>query len=154
MENILSWSHSGFSIHGAVRAESRDEAARLGRYMIRCPLVLDRMEWDVDKSEVVYHVRPRRAARPYGTVAHWDILDFIAHLTQHIPDTSEQLIRYWAFYSNATRGERRRARSPSGTSPDPNATSPPLQQDRERRRRTSWARLLKKVDELDPLLCG
>jgi hypothetical protein len=95
VENILSWSHSGFSINGAVQAENREEAVRLGRYMIRCPLVLDRLEWDDQKGEVIYHARPRRKATPYGSVARWDILDFIARLIQHIPDTCESLLRYW-----------------------------------------------------------
>jgi hypothetical protein len=37
VDNLLSWRHSGFSAHGAVRVEDRKGAARLGRYMIRCP---------------------------------------------------------------------------------------------------------------------
>ena len=35
---LLSWRHSGFSAHGAVRVEDRQGAVRLGRYMIRCPM--------------------------------------------------------------------------------------------------------------------
>jgi hypothetical protein len=150
VENILSWSHSGFSINGAVQAENREEAVRLGRYMIRCPLVLDRLEWDDQKGEVIYHARPRRKATPYGSVARWDILDFIARLIQHIPDTCESLLRYWGFYSNAARGKRRRARATSGASQEGEATH---REERGRRRRISWARLLKKVYEVDPLLC-
>ncbi len=49
---MLSWPHSGFSVHAAVRAETRDDASRLGRYMIRCPLVLDRLEWDKDRWQL------------------------------------------------------------------------------------------------------
>ena len=71
VENILSWSHSGFSVHGGVCVEGRDEAARLGRYMIRCPLVLDRLQWDAENNEVVYHAHPRRKASQYGCVARW-----------------------------------------------------------------------------------
>jgi hypothetical protein len=149
VENILSWPHSGFSVNGLVRSENRDQAARLGRYMIRCPLVLDRLEWDGDKGEVVYHASPRRSANPYGTVARWHVLDFIARLTQHIPDTSQQLIRYWAFYSNAARGKRRHHAETGKVSQDPEVSP-----ERSRRRSISWARLLRKVYELDPLLCG
>ena len=32
---FCAWRHSGFSVHGAVRVEGRQAAARLGRYMIR-----------------------------------------------------------------------------------------------------------------------
>ena len=38
VRNLLTWRHSGFSVHGAVRVEGRQGAARLGRYMIRCPV--------------------------------------------------------------------------------------------------------------------
>ncbi len=37
VDNLLSWRHSGFSVHGDVKAHDRTTAARLGRYMIRCP---------------------------------------------------------------------------------------------------------------------
>jgi hypothetical protein len=158
VENILSWPHSGFSTNGSVRAESRDDAARLGRYMIRCPLVLDRLEWDAEKGEVVYYARPRRTGNPYGTVARWDVLEFIARLTQHIPNTSEQLLRYWGFYSNAARGKRRRVApgytdAAAGRSPQPETNSHHTEQ-RRHRRSMSWARLLRKVYEIDPLLCS
>jgi hypothetical protein len=43
-----------------VRVEERQEAARLGRYGIRCPLVLDRLAWDETSAEVVYSARPSR----------------------------------------------------------------------------------------------
>ena len=46
VDNLLFWRHSGFSAYGETRVESREDAARLGRYCIRCPLVLDRLEFD------------------------------------------------------------------------------------------------------------
>jgi len=38
IDNLLTWRHSGFSAHGAVRVEDRQGAVRLGRYMIHCPI--------------------------------------------------------------------------------------------------------------------
>ena len=35
-------------------------------------------------------------------------LEFLAELSQHIPDTYEQVIRYYGHYSARTRGARRR----------------------------------------------
>ena len=46
VESLLSWRHSGFWVHAGVRVEERAAAAGLGRYMARCPIVLDRLEWD------------------------------------------------------------------------------------------------------------
>ena len=36
----------------------------------------------------------------------FDALDFIAALTQHIPDKGVQMVRYYGFYSNKSRGMR------------------------------------------------
>ena len=64
VRNLLAWRHSGFSIHGAVRVEDRQGAARLGRYMIRCPLALNRLSWNDDTVEVAYTARPTRRSGP------------------------------------------------------------------------------------------
>jgi hypothetical protein len=39
-EWILSWRHTGFSVHSKVRAKTRKEAERVGKYMIRPVLSL------------------------------------------------------------------------------------------------------------------
>lgn len=36
----------------------------------------------------------------------FDPLDFLAEVTQHIPDPGEHLIRYYGWYSNKSRGLR------------------------------------------------
>jgi hypothetical protein len=36
----------------------------------------------------------------------FDPLDFLAEVTQHIPNTGEHTIRYYGFYSNKSRGIR------------------------------------------------
>ncbi|MCH7667441.1 MAG: transposase, partial [Acidobacteria bacterium] len=59
VENLLSWRHSGFSVHGAVRVEDR-QRRRAGRYMIRCPVVLKRLSWHADTGEVLYRGRSSR----------------------------------------------------------------------------------------------
>ncbi len=44
---------------------------RLGRYMIRCPIVLERLKWDEERREVVYTAHPRKTGGPYGSEARW-----------------------------------------------------------------------------------
>ena len=39
VEKIEGWHHSGFSVHSKVRTQTREEAERVGKYMIR-PLLL------------------------------------------------------------------------------------------------------------------
>jgi len=123
-DNLLSWHHSGFSVHGDVRAHDRYCAARLGRYMIRCPLVLD-----------------------------------------HLPPPRQQLVRYWGYYSNVSRGKRRSAASRrlAGTAEPgddtasatgiPTALPTAADEPFRRRARLTWAAIIKKIYEIDPLLC-
>ncbi len=37
----------------------------------------------------------------------WSVLEFVARGTDHIPESGQQLIRNWGYYSNASRGKRR-----------------------------------------------
>jgi len=76
----------------------------------------------------------------------FDALDFLAEVTQHIPDPGEHLIRYYGWYSNKSRGRRARGQ--------PAAERAAQQQGpggRDARKR--WAALIKQVYEVDPLLC-
>ena len=133
------------------------EAARLGRYMIRGFIVLERLKWDEERQEVVYTAHPRKAAGPYGSEARWDVLDFIARMTQHIPDGGQQYQRYWGFYSNAARGKRLREAAESSESSEEPIADPSEDEALEswkKRRRISWAQLIRKVFEVDPMLCS
>ena len=80
MDNLLSWRHSGFSAHGAVRVEDRQGAVRLGRYMIRCPIVVKRLSWETEAGAFVYRSRPSRRGAPDGGHARWDVLEFLARV--------------------------------------------------------------------------
>lgn len=40
VDNLLTWRHSGFSVHAGAPFEERSEAIRLGRDGIRCPLAV------------------------------------------------------------------------------------------------------------------
>ena len=109
VDNLLSWRHSGFSAHGAVCVQDREGAVRLGRYMIRCPIVLERLAWDEGAGQVVCRSRPTRRSSPLPAEARWDVLEFLARVIDHIPEPSQQTVRYWGYYSNAARGKRHKA---------------------------------------------
>jgi hypothetical protein len=154
VNNMLSWRNSGFSVDATVRVDTIREAARIGRYMIRCPLVLERLQWDEEHGEVVYAARPSRAKGPFGGVVRWDVLEFIARVTDHIPEPGQQLIRNWGYYANASRGKRRRCSELE--SPRDQEGTDQEEQDVDswrRRRKLTWAKLIQKVYEIDPLLC-
>ena len=93
--------------------------------------------------------------RPAGLLSgkrpnvHISPLDFLAYVSLHIPDKGEQLLRYYGWYSNKSRGLRKKdKRSPS--------LIPPVEEDLtpyQKQCRSAWARLIRKIYEVDPMLC-
>jgi hypothetical protein len=81
----------------------------------------------------------------------FDPLDFLAEVTQHIPDPGNHLVRYYGRYSNKSRGFRAKVQgTPIALSPQSESV---LGAERKRARRR-WAALIKKVYETDPLCCS
>ena len=96
-----------------------------------------------------------------------DAEEFIALITQHIPEKSHQLVRYYGFYSNRARGERRKE-AERKTNLDSTATPDevevidvssykprrlPSKTWRDCTPRAFASRHIKKVWEVDPLEC-
>jgi len=111
-ELLLSWRHTGFSVHNRVRVEPKDQSAveRLARYIMRPPISLERMRWEVG-GEVRYR---RKAGHDGGPGQHgnpeevFDPAEFLARVIMHIPEPRRHLVRYYGAYSNVSRGKRRR----------------------------------------------
>ena len=82
------------------------------------------------------------------------MLDFIARITQHIPDGGQQVQRYWGFYSNAARGKRYREAAEGSEKPIADPSEDEDLASWKKRRRISWAQLIRKVFEVDPMLCS
>jgi ribosomal protein S27E len=53
-QRLLSWRHSGFNVHSRVRAKTKREAERVGKYMIRPLLCLERFSLDEREGRVCY----------------------------------------------------------------------------------------------------
>jgi hypothetical protein len=150
---LLSWRHPGFSVFqgDSVSPDDLEARERLARYCVHPPIALDRLHYDRQTHQVTYapknHVpspgpdSPRSATCP--------ALDFLAALCTHIPDAGQQLIRYYGQFSNVRRARARHACS----LPSQPGQSPDSQDECARRMRRSWARLIKKVYEADPLIC-
>jgi hypothetical protein len=54
VEKILHWHHTGFNVHSQVRAQSKREAERIGKYMIRPLLSSKRLFFDETEGKVRY----------------------------------------------------------------------------------------------------
>jgi hypothetical protein len=53
-ERILSWRHTGFSVHSRVRAKTKSETERIGKYIIRPVLALERLSFLEPEGKVGY----------------------------------------------------------------------------------------------------
>ena len=92
-----------------VQPDEREDLERLAQYIIRNPLAVEKIQ-----------VGASNRANPDGSIIYRSSLkpkiqrnfevfspcDFIAAITQHIPDKSFQLVRYYGWYSNKMRGQR------------------------------------------------
>ena len=78
----------------------------------------------------------------------FDPLDFLAEVTQHIPNRGEHQVRFYGWYSNKSRGMRAKGVLPVAVS----GLAEPVTEFSLKRRMT-WAMLIKAVYEVDPLKC-
>ena len=92
-------------------------------------------------SKVIYQSKDGTSTKTF------DALDWLAQLVTHIPNKGEQMVRYYGFYSNKSRGLRKKA----GTDDQvPALIDSDLSPQAFRK---NWARLIQKIYHVDPLLC-
>ena len=139
---ILSWHHSGFNVYctGRIYPGCTQSMENLARYIIRASFSQERMEYLREQSKVIYKSKNGSDTKDF------DVIDFIASLASHIPNKNEQMVRYNGYYSNASRGRRKK----EGTCESDFV----IEDDGYTKgANKSWARLIKKIYEVDPLVC-
>jgi hypothetical protein len=115
---------------------------RMARYLTRAPLSLSGVHLDeVGRVEVTTAPDPHTGE----TLKRLDPLECIHAITSQIPNPGSHLTRAYGFYSNRARGARL-ARPAQPRDRDDDAAFTKAQ-------RTSWARLLRRILEVDPMLC-
>ena len=126
---------------------------RMARYILKPPLSLARMKYADGADEVVYE-RKASNGRP-GPEERFDPLDFLARVIAHIPEPRSHLVRYVGHYSNVSRGRRKKGKEEPLTPAHPREREDDGLSDAERRtRRRAWAHLIRRVFEIDPLVCA
>jgi hypothetical protein len=110
------------------------------------------MSFEPGAGEVLYHRKGGGVAGP--PVETLEPAECLARLLQHVPEPRLHQVRYYGHYSNVARAQR------AAAEPAPEAVAcPPGTVDAEptaaehRRRRKLWAQLIRRVYEVDPLLC-
>ena len=99
------------------------------------------MNYVREESRVIYKSKDGENTRQF------DATDFIASLASHIPNKGEQMVRYLGFYSNVCRSRRKRQKE--------DELDYCIITDNQYIKgcNKSWARLIKKIYEVDPLTC-
>ncbi len=156
IDNMRSWEHSGFNVFLAepTPADNRDARLFLARYLKRSPLSLERTT--LIESALTPTIRLTKILDDGDLHRDLSPLEFLAELQQHIPDIWEQTTRYLGKYAARTRATERRQnelkqklqrrnngfdqQQAAPVEPPPKASS-------------SWVSLIKRVYEVDPLVC-
>ena len=152
---LMSWNHnSGFSVDDSVRVEPEDQKAmeRMARYMLRPPLSLERMRY-ADGADEVMNARKPSNGQP-GPAERFDALDLLARVIALTPEPKLHSTHYLGHYSNASRGRRKKGKEESLSPGHPrDHESDGLTDPQRRARRRAWGHLLRRVYEIDPLIC-
>jgi len=78
---LRSWRHSGFQVFVGPRILPREEEAM---------------------SKVIYESKNAQKEKVF------DALEWMAAMSSHVPDKGEQMVRYYGYYSNVSRGKRKK----------------------------------------------
>jgi len=101
---LYSWKHSGFNLHAGeqVPPEAKADLEDLAQYILRNPFSVEKMTIESPGDIVIY--RSRLNAKIKRNFEVFTPTDFLAAITQHIPDKGAQMVRYYGWYSNKKRG--------------------------------------------------
>ncbi len=103
------------------------------------------MRYDANSGMVIY--RSKLHATLKRNYQLMPALKWLRRLLNHAPDKYEHLVRYYGYYSNRSRGARRLIDNGDDTAGSIHIDEPPA----NTRRNASWAPLIQKVYEVDPL---
>ena len=143
IDMMMGWRHSGFNVYSGPRIQPGDEEAmeNLARYIIRASFSQERMTYIPEESRVLYRSKDGKKENVF------DALEWLAAMCSHVPNKGEQMVRYYGYYSNVSRGNRKKQnedeRIPSVLGSDESS----------KEHRKNWARLIQKIYEVDPLTC-
>jgi hypothetical protein len=126
-----------------------DDKAGLGnlaRYIIRACFSQERMVYvpaeksDDGLAKVIYTSKDRKSRKVFNA------LNWLARLVTHIPGRYEHTVRYYGYFSNKSRGMRKKANTDDTIQTImPNELS-------SSEARQNWARLIQKIYKVDPLI--
>ena len=158
------YAHSAYWISNLISCLEKRKLECLGRYQTRGPVSLERLGIAPGSNESKGQLSYEEAPEPEnskvilvgekvikkhgGNRREWDPLSFIADLTCHVPDFRNKMTIYYGHYSNKKRGQRKKAANKEGVEVIIKAS-----EEQSTLPKSHWARMTKKIYEVDPLEC-
>jgi hypothetical protein len=122
--------------------------------MSRSPVSLKRLHFAPGSKEVVYTRKGVHDAAAPADEEKIDAEEFVARVLVQIPEPRRHLVRYYGAYSNRARGQRRKAEEKLGAHGSSETSQEPVPTPPERAAlRRRWANLIRRVYEVEPLVC-
>jgi hypothetical protein len=137
----MSWNHSGFHVHVGERIQPEDEPRHWRGFSQERMVYIPVGESTDGVAKVIYTSKDGRTRKTF------DALDWLAHLVTHVPGRYEQTVRYYGYYSNKSRGLRKKAET------DDDIPVIVKNEMSSQEWRQNWARLIQKIYEVNPLTC-
>ncbi len=90
INRLMSWRHSGFSVHNGVRVRRDDDGGReaLAQYIIRNTFPVDKLTYIKETATVIYRSKMTHGNNNKKNFEVYTPEEFIAAITQHIPEKS------------------------------------------------------------------
>ena len=135
------------SLHTIGPSLDTDGRRAVAEYILRSPFSLENLRYQASTGANIYQSRMHQVLKRNFAV--FSACDWLAALTAHIPNAGEHLVRYYGWYSNVSRGKRRKTPEKGEES----STSEELSEVTDSVAKRAWARLIKQMYEVDPLVC-
>jgi hypothetical protein len=155
VHKFMQWKHSGFNLFRGdpVPGTHRAELEKMAQYILRHSFAVEKMTYFANNGRVIYHSRLNPSTRRNFEV--FTATDFLAAVTQHIPEKGAQTVKYYGYYSNKARGQRAKAVGRAGPPGQPTAGNSEIAQPQSITPRKiparAWRELIKRAWDVDPL---
>jgi hypothetical protein len=150
VENLKAQEHTGFNVWAGetIYSDQEELSLYISRYLKKSTINLTRLELINKKGEQYVRIKSKTSAN-LAEYRELKALDFLAEVTQHIPNKWEQTTRYYGVYSARYRGANKN-KSKISTIGEQELVA----KESSVKPSSSWAKCMKQVFELDPLECS